>query len=284
MIITIRQAYRTLGLTREASPEEVKKAYRKLALQFHPDKNPDPAATSKFQQISAAYKLIDDYLNRSHKQFHPDLCPADFDDFDEDYLGSDDLFNIPTMEEMLVMFDVLFGSSSQKIRRQHKSKKGNGGVRVQVRRKGGKSELPGLLSDKELMNLFAYGMMLDDLDTPFSDSKEEMRSMTSIFTQPQPRDSLEKRTECCIDITSETKTDAVVNPTPKIGSKVLLYGKHMGVVKFTGRVHYAKGEFVGVALSSPVGKNNGSIKGVKYFDCPPSHGLMVRPNDIIFAA
>ncbi|CEG44674.1 CAP Gly-rich domain [Plasmopara halstedii] len=94
-----------------------------------------------------------------------------------------------------------------------------------------------------------------------SDFKEEIRSITSPFTQPQPKDSLEKRTECCIDITRETKSDAVVNSAPNIGSKVLLYGKHMEAIKFTGRVHYAKGEFVSVALNSLVGKNNGLIKG-----------------------
>ncbi|KAF1785238.1 Endo-1,3(4)-beta-glucanase [Phytophthora cactorum] len=56
MTISIQEAYNTLGLEREATQDEVKKAYRKLALQFHPDKNPDPAATAKFQQLSAAYK------------------------------------------------------------------------------------------------------------------------------------------------------------------------------------------------------------------------------------
>ncbi|ETP18170.1 hypothetical protein F441_07566, partial [Phytophthora nicotianae CJ01A1] len=56
MTISIQEAYNTLGLARGATQDDVKKAYRKLALQFHPDKNPDPAATARFQLLSAAYK------------------------------------------------------------------------------------------------------------------------------------------------------------------------------------------------------------------------------------
>lgn len=49
-----------LGLEPGASEDEVKKAYRKLALQNHPDKNGAPEAKAKFQQISAAFKRITD--------------------------------------------------------------------------------------------------------------------------------------------------------------------------------------------------------------------------------
>lgn len=52
------------------------------------------------------------------------------------------------------------------------------------------------------------------------------------------------------------------------------------MVKFLGGVHYAKGNFVGVALRDAVGKNDGTVKGVAYFVCAPGHGLMVRPGDV----
>jgi molecular chaperone DnaJ len=53
--------YRVLGVDRKASQDEIKKAYRKLARQYHPDRNPgDKAAESHFKEISAAYDVLGD--------------------------------------------------------------------------------------------------------------------------------------------------------------------------------------------------------------------------------
>src|SRR3989442_14163656 len=54
-----RDYYEVLGLGRNASEEEVKRAYRKLAVQFHPDKNPDdPHAEEKFKELGEAYDVL----------------------------------------------------------------------------------------------------------------------------------------------------------------------------------------------------------------------------------
>ena len=50
--------YAILGVDRNASTDEIKQAYRKLILIWHPDKNPDPQATAMFQEIQAAYESL----------------------------------------------------------------------------------------------------------------------------------------------------------------------------------------------------------------------------------
>ena len=53
-----RDFYKILGVRRDASNREIKKAYRKLAMKWHPDKNPDdPKAQEKFQDLGAAYEV-----------------------------------------------------------------------------------------------------------------------------------------------------------------------------------------------------------------------------------
>ena len=52
-----RDYYEVLGVEREASEEDIKRAYRKLAVKFHPDKNPgDQAAEEQFKELGEAYE------------------------------------------------------------------------------------------------------------------------------------------------------------------------------------------------------------------------------------
>ncbi|XP_075714835.1 dnaJ homolog subfamily B member 1 [Rhinoderma darwinii] len=56
--------YKTLGLAKGASEEDIKKAYRKQALKYHPDKNKDPGAEERFKEIAEAYDVLSDPKKR----------------------------------------------------------------------------------------------------------------------------------------------------------------------------------------------------------------------------
>src|SRR4051812_30773631 len=67
--------YATLGVTKTASPDEIQKAYRKLARKYHPDMNPDDAtAKKKFQEVQSAFEVLSDADKRKrYDQFGSDF-------------------------------------------------------------------------------------------------------------------------------------------------------------------------------------------------------------------
>src|ERR687890_785937 len=61
-----RDYYEILGVSKSSSAEEIKKSYRKVAMQYHPDRNPgDKAAEEKFKEAAEAYEILSDADKRS---------------------------------------------------------------------------------------------------------------------------------------------------------------------------------------------------------------------------
>ncbi len=104
-----RDYYEVLGIDKSATADQIKQAYRKLAMQYHPDRNKDPGASDKFKEISEAYAVLSDekkkaqYDQYGHAGFdqmysQDDIFrSADFSDFQDMFEGfgfGGDPFNI----------------------------------------------------------------------------------------------------------------------------------------------------------------------------------------------
>jgi molecular chaperone DnaJ len=97
-----RDYYEVLGVQRSASAGEIKSAFRKLALKYHPDRNKDPHAVELFKEASEAYEVLsDDQRRAQYDRFgHAGVSGAGVHDFSS--MGVDDIFSI---------FNDLFGDA-----------------------------------------------------------------------------------------------------------------------------------------------------------------------------
>lgn len=105
--------YKILQVSRTASPDEIKKAYRSLAKKYHPDVNPNKKkATEKFKEISEAYEVLMDQNKKSHFDafgYTSDLFGAEGFQWNTFTRFSDvnDILDESTMKELSDIFDIL---------------------------------------------------------------------------------------------------------------------------------------------------------------------------------
>src|SRR5438105_13062488 len=109
MATSKRDYYEVLGVSREADDEEIKKAYRKLAMQYHPDRNVgDADAELKFKQAAEAYEVLRDPQKRQR-----------FDRYGHAGLEGMGVPNFNSSQSVFDLFGDLFGDIFGQRGRQH---------------------------------------------------------------------------------------------------------------------------------------------------------------------
>ena len=102
-----RDYYEVLGVGKNATADEIKKAYRKLAIKYHPDKNPDDkAAEEKFKEAAEAYEVLsNDEKRQKYDQFGHSMGPQGFDGFGGGGFSAGGM----SMEDIFAQFGDIFG-------------------------------------------------------------------------------------------------------------------------------------------------------------------------------
>src|SRR4030042_3269683 len=122
-----RDCYEVLGIQKTAPKDEIKRAYRKLAVQYHPDRNPgDHAAEEKFKEATEAYEILaDDRKRAAYDQFGlaglKGMGSPSAQEFSSIFQGFEDLFG-----DFGSFFDSFFGGGGGRRRRAGRGRPGRG--------------------------------------------------------------------------------------------------------------------------------------------------------------
>ena len=135
-----------------------------------------------------------------------------------------------------------------------------------IRNNGVMRTPPKSLTEKKKRRRRKFGTMMPRVSKPLF-GEDENEDSSSIFTEPRPQ-------------------GRYVSPTKKIPIGTRVYVElsrnvvREATLRFCGKTEFYSGEWVGVELDDCQGKNDGSVQGIRYFDCAPMKGLFVRPQVI----
>lgn len=104
--------YKILGISREATDDEIKKAYRKLALKYHPDKNKSPGAEERFKEVAEAYEVLSDKKKRDIYDAHGEEGLRGNPNGSSGGMGTGTNFSYTFHGDPRATFAQFFGSSS----------------------------------------------------------------------------------------------------------------------------------------------------------------------------
>ncbi|XP_078664801.1 kinesin-like protein KIF13A isoform X9 [Branchiostoma floridae x Branchiostoma belcheri] len=123
-------------------------------------------------------------------------------------------------------------------------------------------------------------------EDPEGGSNSALLNAAETSTPDNLSDADDNLSVCSVDSRPDSRRGSVIEVPPwlGVGEYVDVGRDKHGMVKFVGETEFASGPWVGVELDMDSGRNDGEVKGVRYFKCRPNYGIFVRPDKVTQAS